>query len=105
MGYSRDTNEIINLNFPVFSAGTYAQDQASRGKVVDYRVPIQCGQVTVEPGDILFGDRDGVVVVPQSIEKDILAQAIEKARGEKKVQEALRAGMGAVEAYQKFGIM
>lgn len=104
-GMSRDTNEILRLNFPTFSTGTYAQDQGPRGKVVDYRVPIDLGGIRISPGDIVFGDRDGVIVVPKELEEDVFTLAIEKARGEKLVLKALQDGMSTVEAYRKYGIM
>ncbi|WP_341215991.1 RraA family protein [uncultured Wocania sp.] len=104
-GYSRDTNEIEKLNFPTFSLGTYAQDQGPRGKVIDYRVPIEFNGIRVNPGDIVYGDRDGVLIIPQEVEKEAFAGAIEKARGEKLVQKALEEGMSTVDAFEKFGIM
>ncbi|GHU67682.1 demethylmenaquinone methyltransferase [Bacteroidia bacterium] len=104
-GFSRDTNEILALNFPTFSAGTYAQDQGVRGKVIDYRVPIEFGGIPVHPGDIVFGDRDGVVIVPQVVESEVFIKALEKARGEKLVKKALQEGMTTVDAFAKYGIM
>lgn len=104
-GYSRDTNGILALQFPTFSYGPYAQDQGPRGKVVDYRVPIELGGVTIAPGDIVFGDIDGVCIVPRKAEEEVFRLALEKARGEKLVRKAIEAGMGAVEAFEKFGIM
>lgn len=104
-GYSRDTNEILQLGFPTFSMGGYAQDQGPRGKVLDYRVPIEIEGVRVHPGDIIFADRDGVLVVPQQVEKEAFMGAIEKARGEQLVKKALEEGMSTVEAFERFGIM
>ncbi|MCT4674162.1 MAG: RraA family protein [Prolixibacteraceae bacterium] len=104
-GYSRDTNEILQLGFPTFSMGGYAQDQGPRGKVLDYRVPIEIEGVRVHPGDIIFADRDGVLVVPQEVEKEAFMGAIEKARGEQLVKKALEEGMSTVEAFERFGIM
>jgi len=104
-GMSRDTNQILGLGFPTFSLGTYAQDQGPRGKVVDYRIPIDFGGIHVSPGNIIFGDRDGVIVIPRESEKDVFTLAFEKARGEKLVLKALQNGMSTVEAYEKFGIM
>ena len=104
-GYSRDTNEIESLGFPTFSIGTYAQDQGPRGKVIDYRVPIEFNGIRVNPGDIVYGDRDGVLIVPQEVEKEAFEGAIEKARGEQSVKKALEAGMSTVDAFEKFGIM
>lgn len=104
-GYSRDTRGILALNFPCFSYGRYAQDQRARGKVIDFRCTIKMGAVTVKPGDIVFGDLDGVCVVPQDIERDVLVGALEKARGERTVFEAIKEGMKAQEAWDRYGIL
>lgn len=104
-GYLRDTNGILALDIPVFSTGCYAQDQAPRGVVVDFRVPLDVGPVHIESGDILFGDIDGVLVIPQAHEKEILQAAYEKATGEKTVGNAIKNGMSVVEAFAKYGIM
>jgi len=104
-GYSRDTNGILKLNFPTFSYGSYAQDQGPRGKVIDFRLEIEMNGVRIKPGDIIFGDIDGVCIVPKEIEKDVIEGALEKAMGEKTVQKAIEKGMGAKEAFEKYGIM
>ena len=104
-GYSRDTMGILALNFPTFSYGRYAQDQAPRGKVVGFREEIILGQVTVTPGDLIFGDLDGVCVIPQKHEEEVISAALEKARGEKQVKKAIEGGMSACDAFDKFGIM
>lgn len=105
-GYSRDTSGILRQGFPTFSMGTYAQDQGMRGRVIDFRCEIGFANgVHVRPGDILFGDRDGVVVIPKECEADIVHAALEKVRGENKVRTAMEAGMSAREAYDTFGIM
>jgi len=104
-GYSRDTREILNLGFPTFSYGGYAQDQGPRGKVMDYRVSIEFQGIRVNPGDIVYGDRDGVLIIPKEVAEDAFAGAIEKARGEQLVKKALEDGMSTVDAFDKFGIM
>lgn len=104
-GYSRDTKGILELNFPCFSYGPYAQDQAPRGKVIDFRVPIEIEGVRINDGDILVGDIDGVCVVPRAIEEEVFTQALEKARGERMVLKKIQEGMPAREAFDKFGIM
>jgi regulator of RNase E activity RraA len=104
-GYSRDTHAVLGLGFPTFSHGGYAQDQGPRGKVIDYRIPIQIGQARVSPGDIVFGDVDGVCVVPALGAQEALALALEKARKEKVVRKALEAGLSARDAFEKYGIL
>lgn len=104
-GYHRDTKGILKLGFPVFSYGNYAQDQGPRGKVLDFRCTIEMNGVTIRPGDIVFGDIDGVCVIPQEAEEEIIRLAIEKANGEKLVQKAIENGMSACEAFKQFGIM
>jgi regulator of RNase E activity RraA len=104
-GYSRDTDGILKMGFPTFSHGRYAQDQAPRGKVVDFRVPISMGGVLIHDGDIVFGDIDGVCIVPRAAEQEVMRGALEKARGEKLVRKAIEGGMSAREAFDTYGIM
>jgi regulator of RNase E activity RraA len=104
-GYSRDTKGILELNFPSFSYGRYAQDQAPRGKVIDFRVPIEIKGVRINSGDIVIGDIDGVCIVPRAVEEQVFRLSIEKARGEKMVQKKILEGMSTKEAFDKYGIM
>jgi regulator of RNase E activity RraA len=104
-GYSRDTRAVLALGFPMFSHGSYAQDQGPRGRVTDFRVPIQVGQARVTPGDVIFGDLDGVCVIPKEAEQDVFAAAFDKARKEKVVRKALEEGMSSREAFEKFGFL
>lgn len=104
-GYVRDSNEILELAFPTFSHGTYAQDQGPRGKVIDYRVPIEFHGVRINPGDIVYGDRDGLLIIPQQVEKQVITLALEKVATESEVRLAIRDGMSTVAAFEKFGVM
>jgi regulator of RNase E activity RraA len=104
-GYTRDTKAVLKLNFPTFSWGPYGQDSGPRYKVMDFRVPLEIGGVRVRPGDILFGDIDGVCIIPANAENDVFNKALEKARGEKLVRKALEEGGSAVAAFEKHGIM
>lgn len=104
-GPHRDTKGILALDFPCFSRGRYSQDQAPRGRVTAWRVPIEIDGTHVDSGDIVFGDMDGVVIIPQSIEKEVIERAWEKATGEKTVGKAIQAGMSATEAFRKYGIL
>ncbi|MDB5057545.1 MAG: demethylmenaquinone methyltransferase, partial [Chloroflexi bacterium] len=96
---------IRGLRFPTFCYGSYAQDQGPRGKVIDFRVPVEIGQVLVAPGDVVFGDIDGVCIVPAAAVEEAFSRAVEKVRGEDQVRQALENGMSTAEAFSKFGIM
>jgi regulator of RNase E activity RraA len=104
-GYSRDSEGILQLGFPTFSWGRYAQDQGPRGKVIDFRLSVEIDGVRVKPGDLIFGDSEGVCVTPQEAMEETFARAVEKARGEKLVKQAIENGMSACDAFRKFGIM
>ncbi len=105
-GFHRDTKGILALGFPTFSRGRYAQDQGVRGKVVDWRTPIEFANgARIEPGDIIFGDLDGVLVIPRAAEEEAFTRALEKVRGETLVRDAIAAGSTTVEAFARYGIM
>ena len=73
--------------------------------MIDFRLEIEMNGVRIKPGDIVFGDIDGVCIVPKEIENEVIEGALEKAIGEKKVQNAIENGMGAKEAFDTYGIM
>jgi regulator of RNase E activity RraA len=104
-GFSRDTWGILKLDFPVFSRGRYAQDQGPRGEVVDFRAPLRIGQVLIQPGDIVFGDVDGVLVIPRAAEDEVLRLAAEKVAKENLVRKAILDQSTAAAAFERFGVM
>ena len=104
-GYIRDTKGILEMQFPVFCVGRYAQDQKGRGRVIDYRVEVEIGGVRIQSGDMVIGDIDGVVVVPRAVEVEIFNAALEKARAEKVIKIELEQGMLAAVAFKKYGIL
>ncbi|MEX2264348.1 MAG: RraA family protein [Bryobacteraceae bacterium] len=104
-GYCRDMAGILETGFPTFCWGSYALDISYRGKVVDFNVPATVGGISVAPDDIVFGDRDGVLIVPRSLADEAFGRALEKVEGENHVRDNFRAGMSAVEAFAKFGVM
>jgi regulator of RNase E activity RraA len=104
-GYHRDTPQILEQDWPVFSRGRFAQDSGVRSMVVDYRCPIEIGSVWIEPGDLILGDLDGVVVIPKDHEANVLDLALAKARGEKLVRKEIEAGMSSTDAFRKYGIL
>jgi regulator of RNase E activity RraA len=83
----------------------YAQDQGPRGKVTAFRTPIEIEGVRIAPGDLIFGDREGVLVIPSDLEDEALAAALAKASTENKVATAIRGGMSAREAFESFGVL
>jgi 4-hydroxy-4-methyl-2-oxoglutarate aldolase len=104
-GFHRDTPRVAEQDWPVFSRGRFAQDAAVRSVVVEFRCAVEIGGVRVLPGDLIVGDLDGVVVIPSSVEDEVLCLAGEKARGEKVVRKAIEAGMSATEAFRRYGIL
>jgi len=104
-GFHRDTPKVLEQAWPVFSRGRYAQDSAVRTAVAAYRCAIEIGGVWIEPGDLVFGDLDGVVIVPRTLESEVITRALEKARGEKVVRKAIEDGMTATAAFRRFGIL
>jgi len=104
-GYIRDTKGIKALGFAAFGRGKYAQDQGPRGQVIDYNVTVEIAGIRIEPGALLFGDCEGVLVIPKEAEEETIAKSLEKAAMENTVEEAIRGGMSTVEAFATFGVM
>ncbi|TDW95902.1 RraA family protein [Dinghuibacter silviterrae] len=104
-GYYRDTAAVLEQNWPVFSRGRFAQDSGVRTQVVDYRCDIQIGEVWVKPGSLIFGDMDGVLVIPREYEEEVIARSLEKARGEKLVRKQIENGLSSTDAFKKYGIL
>lgn len=103
--YHRDTAKVLAQGWPVFSRGRYAQDARARTAVVDFRCEATIGDVTVMPGDLVFGDIDGVVVVPAAVEVEVLEQALEKNSAESEVRTRIEAGMSSTSAFRTYGVL
>jgi 4-hydroxy-4-methyl-2-oxoglutarate aldolase len=104
-GAVRDIKAIRAMNFPVFHGGIGPLDTKGRGRVMAIDVPVRCAGVKVASGDLIFGDADGVVVVPRAIEQQVLALAFEKIEGEKRTLDDLRAGEKLGDVFAKYGIL
>lgn len=104
-GLARDAKKILQMDFPVFVTGFRPTDSMGRNEVVEYDVRILCGGVTVNPGDLIFGDMDGVVVVPREVEEEVVEKALKKVSGENVVRQRLEQGMKISEAFEKYGIL
>lgn len=104
-GFYRDTVKVLEQEWPVFSRGRYAQDSSVRTQVADYRCDIQVGEVWIRPGDLVFGDIDGVLVIPEKFEREVIARSLVKARREKLVRREIENGMSSSEAFRQYGIL
>jgi regulator of RNase E activity RraA len=104
-GLVRDVKAIRDLAFPVFAGGIGPLDSKGRGEVCAIDVPIECAGVTVNPGDLVFGDADGVLVVPQPIARQTVQRALEKVEGEDRTRDELRGGARLADVFEKYGIL
>jgi 4-hydroxy-4-methyl-2-oxoglutarate aldolase len=104
-GAVRDVGKIAEMSFPVFARGTCLYDSLNRQRVVDVDVPVEIDGVRFNPGDLVMADSDGIVVVPQSVEREAIQRAFAKVTGENLVRDAIRGGMSAQQAFEKYGIL
>lgn len=104
-GHHRDSVKVLQQGFPVFSTGAYALDSSVRTVVRDFRVPIEIGEVSIRPGDLVVGDVDGVLVIPAEVEAEVVERALEKAETENVVRIAIKAGMTATAAFAHHGVL
>lgn len=104
-GHCRDALQIIEMDFPVFCTGFRPVDSSWRSTVVDYDCPVECGNVLVHPGDIVFGDFDGIVVVPRLRLPEVIEAALAKVQGENQSREMLRQGGLLRDVYDRYGIL
>ncbi|HUG19427.1 MAG TPA: RraA family protein [Planctomycetaceae bacterium] len=104
-GAVRDVAKIEAMDFPVFARGTCIYDSQNRQRVIDLDVKVQIDGVEFAPGNLVMADRDGVVVIPQTVEQDTLKRAWEKVHAENITRDAIRSGMKAADAYKKYGVL
>lgn len=104
-GYVRDTAFIDLDRFPVYAKGTSPLDSKGRVDTIEIDEPVRCGNVLVSPGDIIFADSDGIVVIPLDKAEIVFEKAMEKVHGENIVRDELRNGCSIVEVFNKYGIL
>jgi 4-hydroxy-4-methyl-2-oxoglutarate aldolase len=104
-GCVRDVRQMAAMDFAAFARGPCPLDSKNRQRVIDVDVPVEIAGVRFAPGDLLFADADGVVVVPAGVEAEVVRRAWEKVHAENRVRDAIRDGMKAVDAYETFGIL
>ena len=101
----RDCVRIIDMGFPVYYAGIRPLDSKGRARIMDYDVPVSCGEVLVHTGELVFADFDGVVVIPKIVENDVLRLAHEKAGKENSSRKELLTGKTLKEVYATYGVL
>jgi len=104
-GYTRDTLQLIEMQFPTFAAGISCHDSLGRIDVEAVGVPVECGGVRVEPGDLILADFDGVVVVPSAAADEVVTLAEGKVSGENLVRSKLAEGMPVWDAFRTYGVI
>ncbi len=104
-GMTRDVRAIRDMKFPVFAGGIGPLDAKGRGKVIALDVPVEVAGARVCPGDLVFGDADGVVVVPREVEEQVIAAALAKVAGESATREALARGEKLADVFRRHGIL
>ena len=104
-GHVRDVLKIEQMGFPIFATGIRPVDSAGRGLVVAHGVPVECGGVLVRPGDIVFGDYDGLVVIPHEVAEEAIRRAQEKVIGENKARADLARGDLLRDVYDRYGVL
>jgi 4-hydroxy-4-methyl-2-oxoglutarate aldolase len=104
-GLTRDVRFIREMKFPVFCGGIGPLDSRGRGKMLEIDRPMQCGGVRVRSGDIVFGDVDGVVVIPREIEEKVFDAAFKKVDGENRSRDELLKGRLLADVYATYGIL
>lgn len=104
-GAVRDVSKMASMDFPVYARATCLYDSLNRQRVVDVDVPVEIDGVRFNPGDLVLADCDGIVVVPQAVEAEVIERAFAKVSGENMVRDAIRQGMSAVETFRKYGIL
>lgn len=104
-GAVRDVEKIRAMNFPLYASGKSPYDSRNRQRVVDYDVIVEIGGVRIVPGDLIAADEDGIVVVPQAVENQVVQLAWDKVHAENRVRDAIIGGMSATEAFNTFGVL
>lgn len=104
-GAVRDVAKMRTMGFGVFARGTCVYDSLHRQRVIDVDVPVEIDGVRFRPGDLVIADEDGIVVCPQEIEAQAVRRAWEKVHAENVTRDAIKGGMKAVAAYEKYGVL
>ena len=101
----RDCKMIMKMGFPIFTAGIRPLDSKGRGKVIAHDVPVRCGDVVVNAGEMIIAGFDGVVIVPKAVEEQTIRLAAEKVGKENSTRRELLKGRTLRDVYDEFGVL
>lgn len=104
-GAIRDIRKMADISFPVFATAQCPYDSQHRQKVIDLDVAVEINGVVIRPGEIIFADEDGIVVIPLEVEEEVIRLALEKVGAENITRDAIKGGMKATDAYIKYGVL
>ncbi len=102
-GYTRDLGRINKMEFPIFCKGTHPADAYGRWQIVDYRCLITIGQVVINSNDFIFGDKDGVLVIPKRRVVDVLEKSAIRLSRESTIRDELQTVKTAMKIYEEYG--
>ncbi|OHB81951.1 MAG: hypothetical protein A2V98_22685, partial [Planctomycetes bacterium RBG_16_64_12] len=104
-GYTRDARKIIKMGYPTFAWGASPIDTTGRVRVVDYNIPITIGGVQITPGDLVFADLDGIMVIPRGIEEEVLGKVLDRVNTENVVRKELAEGRTMADVWSRHGVL
>ena len=104
-GPVRDVTKVRAVGYALFAPSFRPLDYRARMQVVSMAQPVECGGVPVAPDDLVVADEDGVVVVPQAAEAEVLARAIARATAESNVLEELLGGASLREVWERWHVL
>lgn len=104
-GYTRDARKLIEMDYPTFAWGSSPIDTTGRARVVETNIPITIGGVTVAPGEMVYADMDGIVAIPEAIEKEVVKRVLERIGTENTVRKELAQGKKMAEVWSKYKVL
>jgi 4-hydroxy-4-methyl-2-oxoglutarate aldolase len=104
-GYTRDARKLMEMNFPTFAWGSSPIDTTGRVRVIETNIPITIGGISIHPGDMVFADMDGIIVIPRAIELEVIKKVIERISTENTVRKELADGKKMAEVWSKHGVL
>ena len=104
-GATRDIGKIMEMEFPLYCKGISPYDSKGRMDVIAYNVPIVCGGVLINPGDVIYAEKEGIAVIPADVVDKVIDLTIEKLTKEDIVRKELQSGTSAADVFDKYGVL